>query len=153
MKGPALLGLMTALTDTAIDNSVRAGYDVFRGTMQEWLNDLVAYRCSLSDAQVLKYRKSLDGWDCRNLKGFVFLASSADLDAAKRAAFNKIPTRLALPLSQVDLAIASGREGLRRDPVWQSALKAMAGANVTGDNVMLPMTEVRAEAAAAAATN
>ncbi len=153
VKGPALLGLVTALTDTAIDNSVREGYDVFRTTMHRWLNDLVAYRCSLSDAEVLKYRRSLVGWDCRNLKGFVFVVSSADLDAAKRAAFNKIPTRLALPLAQVDLAIAAGREGLRNDPVWHSALKAMAGIDVTGDDVMLPVTDVRPEAPNIVPTN
>jgi NTE family protein len=153
VKGPALIGLMTALTDTAIDNSVRAGYDVFRSTMHQWLNDLVAYRCGLSDAEVLKYRKSLDGWDCRNLKAFIFLVSSADLDPAKRAAFNKIPTRLALPLAQVDLAIAAGREGLRSDPGWRSALKAVAGIDVTGAEVMLPTTDVRPDAPNVVPTN
>ncbi len=145
VKGPTLIGMVTALTDTAIDNSVRAGYDVFRGAMQEWLNDLVAYRCSLSDAEVLKYRSSLDGWNCRDLKAFVFLVNSADLDSAKRAAFNEIPTRLALPLSQVDLAIAAGRDGLRRDPLWRGALKSMAGDDTRNGGVMLPTREVYPE--------
>lgn len=143
VDGPALMGMVSALTDTAIDNAVRAGYDVFRGTMREWLNDLVAFRCSLSDAQVLKYRKSLKGWDCRNLKAYVFLVSSADLDPAKQAAFNQIPTRLALPLAQVELAIEAGREGLRNDPVWQNALKSMGGTNVPNDGAMVATREVQ----------
>jgi hypothetical protein len=50
-------------------------------------------------------------------------------------------------------AIAAGREGLRNDPVWRSALRAMAGIEVTGDGVMLPTTEVHAEAPSVASTN
>jgi hypothetical protein len=50
-------------------------------------------------------------------------------------------------------AIAAGPERLRNDPVWRSAVRAMAGIEVTGGGAMLPTTEVRAEVPNVASTN
>lgn len=134
-KGPALVEMVMALTDTAINNSVREGYDAFRSTMRDWQNDLIEYRCKLPDEAVLKVRKTLDGWNCRDVKFFLSDVNAEDLAPARRAPFQKIPTRLKLPVEQVDLAIAAGREAVRNDPTFRGALRSLAGIDVDDDRL------------------
>lgn len=142
VKGPGLPDLMMAVTDTAINSSVREGYDAFRATMRNWLDDLINYRCSLSDGEVKKLRGSLAGWNCRDIKFFISDINAFDVDTAERAKFDKIKTRLKLPAEQVDTAIATGRAALRGDPIWNGAMRNMKGIDTEGKGRMLP-TESR----------
>jgi hypothetical protein len=127
VKGPGLAELVSAVTDTAIQNSVRDGYDAFRLTMDNWQKDLIAYRCALKPTEVKQLRGSLDGWNCRDVKFFIGTLNFDDVDAAMRSQLNQVKTRLTLPRNQVDLTIAAGREALRNDPTFAGALASFDG--------------------------
>jgi predicted acylesterase/phospholipase RssA len=142
VKGPGMVELISAVTDTAITNSVRDGYDAFRSTMERWQKDLIDYRCSLRQSEVKRLRGTTAGWNCRDLKFFVSDVSFNDVEPAKRAKLQTIKTRLKLPQSEVDLAIAGGAEALRNDPVFIGALRSMGGASVAGKERLVPGTVV-----------
>jgi hypothetical protein len=139
VKGPGLTDLVMAVTDTAISNSVRDGYDAFRLTMDNWQKDLVQYRCALKQTEVKRLRGTLDGWNCRDLKFFIGTVNFDDVGAGERAKLNRVATRLALPTPEVDLTIAAGTEALRNEPTFIGALRSMGGPLVTaGKDRMLP---------------
>jgi hypothetical protein len=128
VKGPGMVELISAVTDTAISNSVRDGYDAFRATMDRWQRDLIDYRCSLKQGEVKRLRGSVAGWNCRDLNFYVSDVSFADVEPTKRAKLQNIKTRLKLPKSEVDLAITGGAEALRNDPVFVRAMQSMTEA-------------------------
>jgi predicted acylesterase/phospholipase RssA len=138
VKGPGLTELVMAVTDTAIQNSVRDGYDAFRLTMDNWQRDLIDYRCSLKQSEVKRLRGSLDGWNCRDLKFFIGTVNFDDVDPSRRAALNKVATRLVLPKAQVDLTIAAGSEALQNEPTFIGALRSMGAVVTSGKERMLP---------------
>ena len=143
VKGPGMMELVNAVTDAAISNSVRDGYDSFRATLERWRNDLIQYRCGLDQAEVKRLLNSTANWNCRDLEFFVTTVSVDGLDPITRKQFQEIETRLKLPKGQVDLAISAGRDALRRDPVWQQALKSMlapATSPVAAEPVPAPQT-------------
>src|SRR5690606_12870860 len=61
-KGPKLAQLLPALSHTAITSSMRDGYDALDLSVAAWRQQLVAYRCGLSQAHVMRYRGTLRGW-------------------------------------------------------------------------------------------
>ncbi len=124
-SGPALPGLIEALTDAAEYGTIRAGYDAFRLTMMDWRNDLVRYRCGLSEGEVRRLRGSLSGWDCRGLELHIARVSFDSLDPGTRAGMEQVPTRLVLPLPQVELSIHAGRQALRANPDYIRALRSL----------------------------
>jgi NTE family protein len=132
VKGPNLQDMVMAIADTAINNSVREGFDAFRATMQDWQDDIIEFRCSLSEAEVLKLRGSLTGWNCRDIKFFITSVSSATADPALRLKFEEIKTRLKLPVDEVDTAIATGRQALKNNPIFMGALRNMKGIDTDG---------------------
>ena len=144
VKGPGMVELISAVTDTAISNSVRDGYDAFRATMDRWQRDLIDYRCSLRQSEVKRLRGTTAGWNCRDLKFFVSDVSFNDVEPSKRAKLQNIKTRLKLPQSEVDLAITGGAEALRNDPVFIGAMRSMGGASVAGKERLVPGTVVTA---------
>lgn len=138
VKGPGVVELISAVTDTAISNSVRDGYDAFRLLMNRWQESLINYRCSLKAAEVKRLRGSLDGWNCRDLKFFVSDVSFADVDPAMERQLQQIKTRLKLPTPQVDLAIAAGSTALRNDPTFIGAMRSLQGISTDGKQRMPP---------------
>jgi predicted acylesterase/phospholipase RssA len=139
VQGPGVVDLVMAVTDTAIQNSVSAGFDAFRLTMQNWQNDLVEYRCGLKSEEVRRLRGTLAGWNCRDIKFFVSDIGFDELDGSQRAKLEKVPTRLKLPTDQVDLTIAAGEQALQRNPTFIGALRSMGGAPVVaGKERMIP---------------
>jgi hypothetical protein len=62
---------------------------------------------------VRRYRGTLAGWDCRDVKIVVEHLAFEDADPSKQDQLNQIPTRLTLRSDQVDLAIQAGREAVR----------------------------------------
>ncbi|TIW79111.1 MAG: patatin, partial [Mesorhizobium sp.] len=76
----------------------------------------VRYRCELPPSTVSAYRGSSARWNCRDVRLVVQHLSFADLDPATQAKLNEIPTRLRLPVDQVDLTIDAGRRALEVNP-------------------------------------
>lgn len=122
VQGPVLTEIAAATVYTAISASVREGFDALKLATNQWQQDLIQYRCSLSAAKVKEYRGTLQGWDCRDLSLIVEAVSFRDLDSATQAHLNKIPTRFSLPKQQVDLAIASGRQAILQHEKIQNAV-------------------------------
>jgi len=131
VKGPGGAQLAMSITSSATAAATRVGYDVMRLTLDKWHNDLVDFRCALPDAEVTKLRGSLDGWDCTDLKLFVGEVSFDTLDAAQQDKLNIIPTRLKLPVEQVDLTIAAARDATRQNPELNGFLHSLKSAAVT----------------------
>lgn len=130
-QGPGLSEILSAVTDTAISSSVREGFDALKLATTQWRDELIAYRCSLSAATVMRYRGSLKGWNCRDVRFHVQRLSIQDLPPAMAASFNDVPTRFVLPKEQVDQVIAAGRVAFERNAVIQSAIrKVQSGAGV-----------------------
>ena len=140
-KGPGMTDLISAVTDTAIKNSVREGYDSFRFEMGRWQSDLVEFRCSLSRTEVRRLRGTLTDWNCRDVKFFVSRIGFDDVEPVLRSRLQLIETRLKLPVADVDDAIAGGRQALRNDPIFQGALKSMRGIDTDNKQRMTPSLE------------
>lgn len=120
--GPKLAQLVPAVTNTAITASMRQGFDALELAVAKWRGELVAFRCGLSREEVRRYRGTLAGWDCRDVKIIVEHLSFRDADPDKLEALFNIPTRLTLRTDQVDLAIEAGRQAVRnRATIAQTA--------------------------------
>lgn len=125
LPGPGGLQLAMSIATSSMTAATQSGYDVMRAMADKWHRDLVDWRCSLSPLEVRRLRGSMEGWDCEDLKLFVGQASADALDAAQRAEYDKIPTRLKLKTDQVDLAIEAGRIATRATPEFNGFLKSL----------------------------
>ncbi len=112
IHGPRLTELLDAVTSTTLSASVRDEFDALTLAVSQWQGELVRYRCGLSASTVAAYRGSAGGWNCRDVQIVVQHLSFADLDQPTQVELNRIPTRLKLPVEQVDLTIAAGRAAL-----------------------------------------
>jgi len=109
LRGPGGVQLATSIASSAMAAASRTGYDAMRLQLDKWQADLVEYRCALPAATVRRLRGTLAGWDCRDLKFFVGEVSFRALPGPMQDRLDRIPTRLRLDESQVDLAIEAGR--------------------------------------------
>jgi NTE family protein len=125
--GPGGVQLATSIAYSAMAAATRSGYDSMRGEMRLWETELVEWRCSLSLSDVRRLRGSAEGWNCADVKIFVGEASLADLPADMRDRMNKVPTRLKLPVEQVDLSIEAGRLATRTTPEFNGFLASLEG--------------------------
>ena len=122
VEGPSGVDLVKAAADTAIDASVNTSFTAFDRTMGDWQGSLIKWRCGLSAADRAKFG-ARSGWNCHDLKFFVGRIGFDQLDPARAAELETIPTRFRLPPDQVDAVIAAGRDALRSNP----AFRAFAG--------------------------
>ncbi len=122
---PSLVQIGPALANATVAASVRKGFDALQLTLADWQEDIIRFRCGLSDEQVLELRGSLEGWDCTNVNITAQILSFRDLDADQRRQLDEIPTRLALPVGQVDLLIQAGRDTVRRNVAIQQVLESV----------------------------
>jgi NTE family protein len=129
-----------SITDTAIQNSARYGFDTLRLTLDEWREDIVDYRCGLEPGEVERLRGSLVGWKCDQVELFIAEIDFDDLDDDVKARLQKVLTRLRLPVDQVDLTIESGREAVRRSATFAQVLDSMEG-SVTATSSAAPMAD------------
>lgn len=123
VEGPHGIELVKAAIDTTMDASLATSYTAFRRTMDDWQAAMVRWRCGLSSADRARLGAP-PGWSCRDLKFFVGRIAFDQLDPARAAALEAIPTRFRLPSDQVDAAIAAGRDALRASPVLRGFLSA-----------------------------
>lgn len=130
--GPGGLALVSAIADTAMASATREGFDAFAAAMKGWQEDLIAYRCALTPAEVRKFGADPRKWNCRNLKLYVAELRFDQLGRKMEAELNKVPTRLKLPRDQVDLSIEAGRMALRQHPVYRTFVRSFEGLSAEG---------------------
>lgn len=119
VEGPRGIELIKAAVDTSLDATVGASYSAFDATMGEWQSALIRWRCGLSAAERTRYG-ARPGWNCRDLKFFVGRLGFDQLDPARAAQLEKVPTSFKLPQEQVDAVIAAGRDTLRQSTVMKA---------------------------------
>ena len=91
--------------------------------MDQWRNNLVSWRCHLSDAERSRLGAPA-GWNCKDVRFFVGRISFDQLGPDRSAALNAVETRLKLPPDQVDLLIDAGRDALKANKVFREFLNA-----------------------------
>ena len=123
--GPGGVALAMSIVNSSMSSATRTAYDAMVLTLNDWHSDVVEFRCSLSSSEVRRLRGSTSGWDCRNLKLFVSEVTFQGLDDDMVDQLNEIPTRLKLPVEQVDLAIEAGLQATRQDPEFNGFLRSI----------------------------
>lgn len=119
VEGPNGVELIKAAVDTTIDASVGASYSAFDRTMKDWQASLIKWRCSLSSAERARLGAG-PGWNCRDLQFFVGRLGFDQLDPARAADLDGVPTRFQLPPEQVDAVISAGRDVLRTSTTFRA---------------------------------
>lgn len=119
IEGPTGADLVKAAADTAIDASVAGSFTAFNATMTDWQGALVRWRCGLSAADRARYGAG-PNWNCRDLKFYVGRIGFDQLEGARAADLERVPTRFNLPPEQVDSVIEAGRDALRASPTFRS---------------------------------
>ncbi len=120
--------LVMAATDTAIDSTVRLSFDSFTSSMTQWQNEIIRYRCGLPAAQVQRMRKTMAGWNCRDIKFYVGKVAFEQVNDPEL--FNQlaeIKTSLTLPADQVDRLIEAARTAMRQNPAWNNFVHSLGG--------------------------
>lgn len=130
VPGPGGVGLGMSIASSAMAAASRSGYDSMRGELRFWELELIEWRCALPMAEVRRLRGSTEGWDCKDVKLFVGEASFASLPDPLRDQLDEVPTRLRLPVAQVDMVIAAGRQATRSTPEFNGFLASLAGNDV-----------------------
>jgi predicted acylesterase/phospholipase RssA len=124
VEGPSGVDVVKAAVDTTIDASVGASYSAFDRTMSEWQGSLIRWRCGLSAAERARYGAPV-GWNCKDLRFFIGRLGFDQLDPARAAVLETVPTRFQLPPQQVDDVIAAGRDVLRASPAFRAFAASM----------------------------
>jgi NTE family protein len=119
VEGPSGVEALKAAVDTTIDASVGASYSAFERTMNDWQSALIHWRCGLSAAERARYGAG-PGWNCQDLRFFIGRLGFDQLDPARAAVLEAVPTRFQLPPQQVDDVIAAGRDVLRASPTFRA---------------------------------
>lgn len=124
VQGPDGVEAIKAVVDTTIDASVAANYVAFDRTMKDYQESLVKWRCGLSAAERTRLG-ARPGWRCNDLQFFIGRLGFDQLEPARAAMLESIPTRFNLPQEQVDEVIAAGRDTLRISPVFRAFVSGM----------------------------
>jgi len=126
--GPSGIEVASAAIDAAMATTVRMSYDAFVPMMQQWRDDLVAYRCGMPDSRQQEIAARLPGWRCNDVEFFVTRISFDSLDKERAATLNDLPTRLHLPERDVDRLIEAGRDAILGNPVIREFERESAAA-------------------------
>jgi NTE family protein len=123
IEGPSGVDMALAATDSAVDSAARTAFDSFSIMTREWQRDVIDFRCSLKDEDVLRLRGSLANWNCEDVEFDIGLIALSDLGPEQEKRLNNIPTRLTLPKADIDNAIAAGREAALKNAALKLYLK------------------------------
>ncbi|MBP0619303.1 patatin-like phospholipase family protein [Cupriavidus sp. LEh25] len=126
--GPSGIEVANAAIDAAMATNVRMTYDAFVPMMQQWRNDLVAYRCRLPLDRQREIAARLPRWRCDEVEFFVTRISFDALGKERAASLNDLPTRLRLPEQDVDRLIEAGRDAILGNPVIREFERASTAA-------------------------
>jgi NTE family protein len=130
VSGPDASELIGAVTDTSLESSKRASLDILASVMDQWHDQIVTWRCGLSNADVIQYGGSIADWDCRDFNIYLSRVSFSLLDPPDAKRLSQLPTSLSLPAADVDALIAGGGEALTRAPAFQNFVNNTAGQKV-----------------------
>lgn len=125
LDGPSGVELISASANAALASSVWSSYSAFQLSLQEWRGRIIRWRCGLSAGEVQRLRGTTAGWNCRDLDGFIGRVAFDQLDPARAAALNAVPTRFRLPVEQVDALISAGGDALAQHPSFRAFLKSL----------------------------
>jgi NTE family protein len=126
VPGPSGVDLIMAASDTATESGAIGSYSAFDATMTDWQDELVRWRCGLSEAERTRLGAP-PGWNCRDVKFFIGRISFDQLGRERAAALNAVPTRFKLPPEQVEMLVSAGHDALRNNPTFRDFLKSMPG--------------------------
>src|SRR5216683_358940 len=121
VQGPTGKEMISALTDTAINSAVRSGFDAFRLTVKGWEDATRKWRSGLSRAEAVKLGATGD-WRCSNISFDVVEIGFSQLDPARNALLERVPTSFNLPEQQVDLVTQAGTDTLLAHPTVRAVL-------------------------------
>src|SRR6267142_6431794 len=107
--GPSGVDLARSATDAAVDSAARYAVDAFGRMVQEWQDSVIAFRCGLKPADVIRLGGP-EQWNCSDVKFSLAYLSVDELDSPMRERIEAVPTRLTLEAGQVDLAIEGARQ-------------------------------------------
>jgi NTE family protein len=124
VEGPAGVGLITAISDTATESGAVGSYSAFQDTISDWQQSLINWRCKLSDKDRRRYGVP-PNWNCHDVKLSVGRIAFDQLDPQRAAALNAVETSFVLPPQQVDLLIDAGRDALRANPAFRAFLASL----------------------------
>lgn len=124
IDGPSGVVVGIAAADAAIDSATRLSADAFRSMAQDWRNSIVRYRCALSEAEARRHLIADEPWRCDDVEFFVGTVSAEALAPAQALRLREMPTRLALPVADVDAAIAAGRAATAVNPALRAYIAA-----------------------------
>jgi NTE family protein len=140
IPGPSGVDLITAASDTATQSGAVGTYSAFSDAMDDWQDDLVKWRCHLTEAQRRQYGAT-PGWNCKDVKFFVGRIAFDQLGPERAAALNNVQTALKLPPDQVDELISAGRDALKVNPTFRDFLGSLSHAPPHGKPVAMPVVE------------
>lgn len=144
VQGPGGVNLGFAVANSAMGSATRAGYDVLRLTLDAYAEDLVEWRCSLPLSKVRRLRGTTAGWDCKDIKLFIGQINFTVLDNDLQQELNEVPTRLRLPIEQVDKVIEAGIEATKLNPDFNGFLRSIDAAGPsTGGRRIVPGADAR----------
>src|SRR5712664_3374679 len=107
--GPSGVDLARSATDAAVDSAARYAADAFGRMVQEWQDSVIAFRCGLKPADVIRLGGPVQ-WNCSDVKFSLAYLSVDELDSPMRERIEAVPTRLTLEADQVDAAIEGARQ-------------------------------------------
>src|SRR5206468_11889655 len=87
----------------------RSVADALGGMVQEWQGSVIAFRCGLKPAGVIRLGGRAQ-WSCSDVKLSLASLSVDGLDSPMRERIEAVPTRLTLEADQVDVAIEGARQ-------------------------------------------
>jgi NTE family protein len=137
IPGPSGVDLIMATSDTATESGALGSYSAFDGTMADWRNDLVRWRCGLSEAERKRFGAP-PGWNCRDVQFFISKISFDQLGPERAKALNRVETRFKLPPEQVDMLINAGRDALNGNTKFRAFLSSVGRAPPPAGPVMRP---------------
>ena len=137
VAGPSGVDLITAASDTATDSGAIGSYSAFDATMNDWRDELIKWRCRLSEADRRRYGAP-SGWNCNDVKFFIGRITFDQLGPQRSRALNAVETRFRLPPDQIDMLIAAGRDALRANDTFRAFLKSLPG-SVPPPSVPVPV--------------
>jgi NTE family protein len=126
IPGPSGAELIQAASDTATQSGAVGTYSAFQDTMDDWQDDIVKWRCRLSEADRRKYGAP-PGWNCKDVKFFVGRIAFDQLGPERAAALNAVQTSLKLPPDQVEELISAGHDALKTNQVFRDFLGSLGG--------------------------
>jgi NTE family protein len=149
VAGPAGADLIQATSDTATQSGAVGTYSAFQDTMDDWQDDIIKWRCHLSEAQRRQYGAT-PGWNCKDVKFFISRVAFDQLGPERAAALNAVETSFKLPPGQIEELIAGGRDALKANPVFREFLQSLSHAPPRGKPVAAVVPEAREAQAAPA---